>query len=386
MVRVQARGRGVALSAVDDGHLRFFVALARGRGEVVQAFDLLGAELKAVGGAPSATASRDPTPKGKGKHGVMDSRLCPIPTRRRSSASSSSARRAAQPGSSSPAGSMRSRRRTASCGPRSTVKDMIGRRTYLGEVRSGKYRKADAHEPIVTPALWRKAQNGAGRRTPRGTYLLSGIARCASCGRTLRGSALGRKPHKGRKAAPPRIYTCANRACEARPTIVVDRLDDEVTEQFFAHLDAFHIEAVEDAELDSARAEVEDAPPRSRRSRRWCRATRRRSRHIRQRWRPPSARSPRRKIASTPSRWPRRPTGRTTRELRDDLAVAVARRAARTSTRGDRGRRGPSRPESRVPRSRPPSASRSAGAEPATTIHGRPVRRRMIAAKISATR
>ena len=37
-------------SAVDDGHLRLFVALAGGRGEVVQPFDLLGAQLDAVGG------------------------------------------------------------------------------------------------------------------------------------------------------------------------------------------------------------------------------------------------------------------------------------------------------------------------------------------------
>lgn len=133
----------------------------------------------------------------------------------------------------------------------------LGRRTYLGEVKSGEYVKRDAHEPIVSEPMWRRAQNGAGRRTPRGTYLLSGLACCESCGRTLRGSKLGRKPRKGRKAAPPRIYTCANRACEARSTIVVDRLDEEVTEQFFAHLDAFHVREVADAELDDARRAVE---------------------------------------------------------------------------------------------------------------------------------
>ena len=47
--RVQApRGR-LRVSAVDGGHLRFFVALAGGRGEVVQPFDLLGAQLELVG-------------------------------------------------------------------------------------------------------------------------------------------------------------------------------------------------------------------------------------------------------------------------------------------------------------------------------------------------
>jgi hypothetical protein len=40
----------VVWSAVDGGHLCFFVALAGGRGEVVQPFDLLGAQLDLVGG------------------------------------------------------------------------------------------------------------------------------------------------------------------------------------------------------------------------------------------------------------------------------------------------------------------------------------------------
>ena len=39
-----------ALSAVDDGHISFVVALADGRREVVQPFDPLGAQLDAVGG------------------------------------------------------------------------------------------------------------------------------------------------------------------------------------------------------------------------------------------------------------------------------------------------------------------------------------------------
>ena len=111
---------------------------------------------------------------------------------------------------------------------------------------------AKAHDAIVSTALWRRAQNGAGRRTPRGTYLLSGLARCTGCGRTLRGSALGHKPRKGRRATPSRIYTCANRECEARSTIVVDRLEAEVVEQFFDHLDDFHLQAVVDASLEAA--------------------------------------------------------------------------------------------------------------------------------------
>ena len=38
---------------------------------------------------------------------------------------------------------------------------------------------------------------------------------------------------------------------------MVDRLDAEVSEQFFAHLDAFHVRAVDDAETPRRRVEVE---------------------------------------------------------------------------------------------------------------------------------
>jgi hypothetical protein len=37
-------------SAVDDGHVPFVVTFAGGRGEVVEPFDLFGAQLDAIGG------------------------------------------------------------------------------------------------------------------------------------------------------------------------------------------------------------------------------------------------------------------------------------------------------------------------------------------------
>jgi hypothetical protein len=119
----------------------------------------------------------------------------------------------------------------------------------LGEVRHGEHVRVDAHAPIVTAALWRRAQGKPGHRTPRGTYLLSGLARCAGCGRRMRGTTLGRGTH--------RVYSCNDADCSARATIMVHLLDEEVVEQFFAHLDAFHVRAVNDAELEEARAKVE---------------------------------------------------------------------------------------------------------------------------------
>jgi hypothetical protein len=39
--------------------------------------------------------------------------------------------------------------------------------------------------------------------------------------------------------------------------MVVERLDEEVVRQLFSHLDAFHVRAVDDAELEAAQEEVE---------------------------------------------------------------------------------------------------------------------------------
>ena len=50
-LRVQGLRRSTAFtSAVDAGHVRFVVALAGGRGEIVEACDLLHAQLDSVGG------------------------------------------------------------------------------------------------------------------------------------------------------------------------------------------------------------------------------------------------------------------------------------------------------------------------------------------------
>jgi hypothetical protein len=115
---------------------------------------------------------------------------------------------------------------------------MIGRRTYLGELRHDEHIKGGAHEPLVSAALWRRAQNGPGRRTPRGGYLLSALARCAGCGRRMNASSQGRSPKK------PPVYVCQCADCPDRySTVTVERLDAEVTAQFFAHLDASSMSA-----------------------------------------------------------------------------------------------------------------------------------------------
>lgn len=133
---------------------------------------------------------------------------------------------------------------------RQTVVGIIRSRTYLGEVRHGEHVRPDAHEPLVSASLWRRAQNEPGRRTPRGTYLLSGLVRCAGCGRSMRASSGGVKK--------PAVFVCITPECELRySTVVVDKIDAEVVEQFFNRLDLFHAEAVDDDQVNAAQSSVD---------------------------------------------------------------------------------------------------------------------------------
>jgi hypothetical protein len=95
-----------------------------------------------------------------------------------------------------------------------------------------------------------------GSRTPRGAYLLSGIARCASCRHALRGTTLG----PGR----PRVYKCAKHSstgkCPAPVTVMVDVLDRFVERRFLDHLDDFEVRGGGDnGAVSAARAAVEAA-------------------------------------------------------------------------------------------------------------------------------
>ena len=205
---------------------------------------------KAIGGAPFGYRFADPTPRIRGK-GVVDSHLVKdgryaeivreLFERKVAGATWLELARFMDTAAPKPNGGHWSR---------NTVRDMIGRRTYLGEVRHGEHVRVGAHEPIVSEALWRRAQGKPGRRTPRGTYLLSGIIRCAACGRRMRGSKLGRDA--------TRVYTCAQADCLERSTAIVARLDAEIVRQFFRHLSDFHVRAVDDSEIVAASADVEN--------------------------------------------------------------------------------------------------------------------------------
>lgn len=110
-----------------------------------------------------------------------------------------------------------------------TVRRMLAKRTYLGEVRTGAIVNAHAHEPLVDRTTWRAAQHKPGAYTPPCEYPLSGIAHCASCGQAM---VAGPKSSTGR-----RMYRCvgaqtlAKARCLRPASIVADRLERYVGEQ-----------------------------------------------------------------------------------------------------------------------------------------------------------
>lgn len=135
---------------------------------------------------------------------------------------------------------------------------MIRNRVYLGEARQGDLRNADAHEAIVTREEWEAAQSRGVRRSWRGVpSLLSGIARCGSCGYAL-------TRNWSRPDFP--VYGCGKRraqgVCAAPVTIGAARLEAHVEEVFleWARAEAVVFEGVPVEErLADALAALEQA-------------------------------------------------------------------------------------------------------------------------------
>lgn len=112
------------------------------------------------------------------------------------------------------------------------LQHMLSSDVYLGVARSGDYVNREAHDPIVTRAEWEAAQGNGERREWRGVpRLLSGIARCGSCGYALRRDYT--RPDYARYACGGRKAECV---CEHPITIGADRLDEYVTETFLERL------------------------------------------------------------------------------------------------------------------------------------------------------
>jgi site-specific DNA recombinase len=124
------------------------------------------------------------------------------------------------------------------------VSGLIKNPAYLGQARSGRVVKDDAHEAIVTRAEFDAAQSVTkSLLTPRDGSLaeqamLGGLARCAGCGHTLK--ITGNTDRRTKKRDP--VYYCTGRyasgMCPSRATVRASLLDDYVEERVLEALRA----------------------------------------------------------------------------------------------------------------------------------------------------
>ena len=127
---------------------------------------------------------------------------------------------------------------------RSTVGGILSNRVYLGEAFARDLVMRDAHDAIIDRATWEAAQTNR-RRPPRraGAALLTGIARCVSCGYTLTPMSDGARGYSN--------YNCRKRhsggICPEPTRISQRRLDDHVEAAFLEWLEREQI-AVEATE------------------------------------------------------------------------------------------------------------------------------------------
>jgi site-specific DNA recombinase len=106
------------------------------------------------------------------------------------------------------------------------VQRLLENRVYLGEARSGAYLKKDAHEALVTRALFRAVQDrkgkvkAASKNGGEGPLLGGGLLRCASCG-----CRLSRDTTKAR-GKTYRFYRCkSNPACAAPVSVSARKIE-----------------------------------------------------------------------------------------------------------------------------------------------------------------
>jgi hypothetical protein len=149
------------------------------------------------------------------------------------------------------------------------VAGMLQNPVYLGQARSGKTVKENAHEALVTQAEFDAAQTVKKSllRQRDGSLasqaLLGGLVRCAGCGHTLK--ITGNTDQKTGQRYP--IYYCTGRyasgLCPARATARASLVDAYVEEQVLQALraeDGLLAQAVEASELvEAAAREVADA-------------------------------------------------------------------------------------------------------------------------------
>jgi hypothetical protein len=138
------------------------------------------------------------------------------------------------------------------------VSKIIGNRVYLGEARSGDFVNPDAHEPLVSRAVWLEANRPRrGRIVKKGAEgaRLSGLVHCAGCGRRMSAEL---PPTKSRKAGSSYSgrYMCRPRRvagdpCDAAASASMGELDRLVVKAFVDRYERGVGEIVIEEEVDS---------------------------------------------------------------------------------------------------------------------------------------
>jgi len=142
------------------------------------------------------------------------------------------------------------------------VSQLLASEVYLGVVRSGEYRNEEAHEPLVSRAVFKAVQDKRETRAvtrsakdglPAEPRLLAGLLHCAACTRHL--SVDWMKRPSGKQYA---FYRCRNPRCTARPTIGAVKIEQEIEQVLRERLAAeeFQIKTDADDEAAPLRAEL----------------------------------------------------------------------------------------------------------------------------------
>lgn len=145
---------------------------------------------------------------------------------------------------------------------KTTLSWMVANPVYLGTVVLGKRTVKNAHEPLVSEALWRQAQ-ATQRVSPRNGRLVGGLAAglltCSTCGGRM--SVLGGRDHSGGSRVS---YGCRGQWATGnctRPVCISKPVVDDVVEAWIVEgIASEHITVFTSArELSAARVALDDA-------------------------------------------------------------------------------------------------------------------------------
>jgi DNA invertase Pin-like site-specific DNA recombinase len=127
------------------------------------------------------------------------------------------------------------------------VRRQLGRRVYLGENAFGAHINPEAHEALVSPAIWSAAQHERRSRPRAGhAYPLSGIAICVTCGNAMT-SGPGSSTRKRRYRCTAAQTLHRGPRCPHPASVAADWLEQYVRETIAPYM-AFHIGGADGSE------------------------------------------------------------------------------------------------------------------------------------------